>query len=228
MFLSPREFVPVFFDNTSQTYDKVAYWTTFGKDNVWKNEIIKKIQHADSILDLACGTGILTRRLATCFSQSKIVGVDITKSYLEIAEKNSTSFSNISFVLQDAEKLALGKKFDLICSSYIPKYCEPEILVKNCMVHLNPGGQIILHDFTYPKSHFVQKIWNLHFVLLNFVGIFIPSWKEAFLNLPKLIKTSNWLDSYKKEFEKHNFDVSLQNLTWHTSAILVATKTNCD
>ncbi|MCV0391722.1 MAG: class I SAM-dependent methyltransferase [Nitrosopumilus sp.] len=228
MSLSPKEFVPIFFDNTSQTYDKVAYWSTFGKDNLWKNEIIKKIQNADSILDLACGTGILTRRLATCFPRSKIVAVDITKNYLEIAEKNSTSFSNVSFVHQDAEKLALDKKFDCICSSYIPKYCDPEILVKNCMNHLNPAGQIILHDFTYPKNYLIQKIWNLYFILLNFIGIFIPSWKEAFFNLPKLIKTSNWFDSYKKEFEKNNFDVVLQNLTWHTSAILVATKTNCN
>lgn len=221
---SPKELVPLFFENTSKTYDRIACWATFGKDNLWKNEIIREIKHADSVLDLACGTGILTRKIASRMPDCKVVGVDITESYLRVAEKNSSSFSNISFVHQDAEKLNLGEKFDCICSSYIPKYCKPEILVKNCMMHLNPGGQIILHDFTYPKNYFIQKIWNCYFVILNFLGTIIPSWKEAFLHLPKLIKTSNWLDSYKKEFEMHDFDVKLQNLTLNTAAILVASK----
>ena len=221
---SPKELVPLFFENTSETYDKIVYWTTFGRDNLWKNEIIRKIKHADSVLDLACGTGILTRKIASCMPDCKVVGVDITESYLKVAEKNSSSFSNISFVHQDAEKLNLEEKFDYICSSYIPKYCNPEILVKNCITHLNPGGQIILHDFTYPKSYFVQKIWNCYFVILTFLGTLIPSWKESFLHLPKLIRTSNWCDSYKKEFEKHNFDIKLQSMTLDTATVLIASK----
>ncbi|MFQ5782004.1 MAG: class I SAM-dependent methyltransferase [Nitrosopumilus sp.] len=219
----PKELVSRFFDDTSKTYDKVSFWATFGKDKYWKNEIIKKIGTATSLLDLACGTGILTRKLAIQFPQNRVTGVDITKSYLKIAEKNSSSFSNILFVHQDAEKLDLEEKFDCICSSYIPKYCNPKILVKNCIKHLNPGGMIILHDFTFPKNHSIQNLWNFYFILLNIIGNFIPSWKEAFLNLPKLIKTSNWTNNYRYEFERNGFDVKLQNLTWNTSAILVAT-----
>jgi len=56
---SPRDLVPRFFDKTALTYDKIVQWTTFGKDKYWKDEIVKKIPPSDSILDLACGTGIL-------------------------------------------------------------------------------------------------------------------------------------------------------------------------
>lgn len=221
---SPKDLVPRFFDETARTYDKVAMWATFGKDKYWKKEIVDKIEHADSILDLACGTGILTRKIATKFPKSRILGIDISKNYLKIAEKQSSSFPNISFIHKDAENLNINEKFDCICSSYIPKYCKPEILIEQCINHLNPGGRIILHDFTYPKNNLIQGMWNFYFVLLNFFGFFIPSWKYPFLELPKLIKTSNWVEDYKQEIESNNFDVNQQDLTWNSSTILLASR----
>ncbi len=219
---SPKDLVPHFFDETAKTYDKVVMWATFGKDKYWKREILDRIEQADSILDLACGTGILTRKIAVKFPKSRVVGIDISKNYLKIAEKTSSSFSNISFIHRDAENINLKEKFDCICSSYIPKYCKPESLIEQCMIHLNPRGRIILHDFIYPKNNLVQGLWDLYFVLLNFIGFFIPSWKYPFLMLPKLIKTSNWVNNYKQELKRNNFDVKQQNLTWNSSTILVA------
>ena len=218
---SSKDLVPLFFGNTANTYDSVVMWATFGKDRYWKNEILTKIENPSSILDLACGTGILTRKLARMFPKSKILGIDISKNYLSVAEKNSLSFPNISFLLCDAENLDFDKKFDCICSSYIPKYCDPKILVKKMVLHLNTGGKIVLHDFTYPKNHLVRMLWNCYFELLNLVGSFTP-WKYAFKELPKLVKNSNWTNSYKHELEQYGFDVTLQNLTLNSSAILTA------
>jgi len=219
---SPKNLVPKFFDNTASSYDKVVVWATFGKDKFWKNEILNHIPDSDLILDLACGTGIVTRKIAEKFPNSTIIGVDITQSYLEIAKKNSKEYKNISFLHQDAEKLDLDKKFDCIVSSYIPKYCEPEILIKSCLKHLNSWGTIILHDFTYPKNGVVKALWDLYFVVLSGVGYFIPEWKEAFVELPKLIRSSKWTTRYENEMEKNGFDVKRLDLTWNSSAILVA------
>ena len=221
---SPKDLIPYFFGNTAKTYDKIVFWTTFGKDNHWKNEIMNKVHSPNSILDLACGTGILTRKLAKKFPESSIVGVDISKDYIAVAKENSLQFSNISFYHQDAEDLNLDSKFDCICSSYIPKYCNVEKLAKNCIDHLNPGGKIILHDFTYPTNSLIQILWNSYFVLLNFLGIFLRSWKYAFVQLPKLIQSSNWVKSYKQVFEQNGFKVNIQHLTWNTSVILSAEK----
>lgn len=223
---SPKKLVPRFFDNTASTYDKIASWATFGKDNIWKNKIIDQISKAETILDLACGTGILTRKLAQKFPNSKIIGVDITPSYLEVAKTNSSSHNNILFIHQDAENLCLDLKFDCIVSSYIPKYCDPKTLVQTCMNHLKPNGRIILHDFTYPQNCLVKPLWDLYFVLLRFAGNLIPEWKAAFLDLPKLIKTTNWVHSYEKEMRQNGLDVRCQHLTWHSSAILVGVKSN--
>ena len=220
---SSKNLVPKFFDDTANTYDRIAVWCTLSKDKYWKNEIVSHITNAKSILDLACGTGILTRKIAEKFPNSEIIGVDITESYLELAKKNSSSYNNISYVLQDAEKLHLDSKFDCITSSYIPKYCDAKILVKRCVEHLNHGGKIIFHDFTFPKKLVHRKLWGFYFVILNFVGLFIPSWKEAFKKLPKLIKSSTWVSDYSDAMRENGLKVEQYSLSCDSSAILIGT-----
>ena len=221
---SAKNLVPKFFDETGTTYDGVVSYGTLGKDKYWKRNILEEISNGDYFLDLACGTGILTREIAEKFPSAEIVGVDITKSYLDVAKKNSNSFDNISFILDDAEKFKLDSKFDCITASYLPKYCDAVILVKNCITHLKPGGKIIFHDFTYPKNPAVRGLWNFFLTFLRLVGCFIPSWKDALIGLPKLIRRTKWLQSYSDVMKKSGLKVSHQYLTYGASAILTGTK----
>lgn len=198
--------------------------TTFGRDKYWKKEILKKIPNCSFILDLACGTGILTFQIAKKFPNAKILGVDITRNYLEIARKKLKTYQNISFLCYDAEKLDLDQKFDCITSSYIPKYCNGKVLIKVCLNHLNPGGKIILHDFILPKNKIIRFLWNFYFIILRLVGYVVPNWKDVFVDLPKLIRESNWLDDYDDTMRKNGLKVERQNLTLHSSAILTGIK----
>jgi len=224
MIESPKKLVPKFFGKTSKSYDRVVTWATLGRDKYWKKEILKKIPSVSSVLDLACGTGILTRLIADAYPNAKIIGVDIMQNYLAVAKTNSQNYGNITFVNQDAEKLNLDLKFDCITSSYLPKYCDAETLVKVCIKHLKDDGTIIFHDFTYPKNSFVKNLWDLYFVVLNFIGIFIPSWKEVFRYLPKLIKSTSWLDDYEKTMRHNGLQTEQKLLTLGSSAILVGKK----
>ena len=219
-----KNLVPKFFDETGTTYDGVVSYGTLGKDRYWKKKILEQISDGNSFLDLACGTGILTRGIAEKFPSAKIVGIDITKSYLNVAKQNSNSFDNISFILDDAEEFKLDLKFDYITASYLPKYCDPEILVKNCITHLKPGGKIIFHDFTYPKNLAVRGLWNFFLTFLRLMGCFIPSWKDALIGLPKLIRSTKWLHNYSDVMKKSGLKVSNQYLTYGAAAILTGTK----
>tara|TARA_B100001123_G_C15034421_1_gene916800 strand:- start:165 stop:842 length:678 start_codon:yes stop_codon:yes gene_type:complete len=221
---SAKNLVPKFFDETGTTYDGVVSYGTLGKDKYWKRMMLEKISNGNSFLDLACGTGILTRKIAEKFPNAKIVGIDITKSYLDVAKENSNSFNNISFILDDAEKFKMDSKFDYITASYLPKYCEPETLVKNCISHLKPNGMIIFHDFTYPKNPAVRGLWNFFLTFLRLVGYFIPSWKDALIGLPKLIRRTKWLENYSDIMEKNGLEVGHQYLTYGAAAILTGTK----
>lgn len=223
---NPKDLVPKFFNNTNNSYDSIVNWTTFGKDSYWKNKIIEQLSTEKLVLDLACGTGILTKQIAEKIPHAKIIGVDVTKNYLEKAKEKLISYKQISFVNQDVEKLRLGKKFDCITASYLPKYCTPDILVKNCLEHLNEGGKIILHDFTFPKNKLIQKLWNFYFKVLYLTGIFLPNWKQVFVDLPHLIRTTNWVKDYEDIMRDHGLKIYTQNLTWGTSSIVIGTKTS--
>lgn len=221
---NPKDLVPTFFNNTSNSYDEIVKWTTFGKDSFWKHKILDQLSNEKTVLDLACGTGILTRHIAEKLPHAKIMGVDITKNYLEKAQEKLILYQNISFVNQDAEKLNLGEKFDCITASYLPKYCIADVLVKNCIEHLNVGGKIILHDFMYPKNRLIRKMWNFYFKLLFLAGFFIPNWKQVFIDLPILIRNTNWVRDYEETMKNCGMKTSKQELTWGSSAILVGTK----
>lgn len=221
---SPKGLARQFFSNNAQSYEKIVNLTTFGRDAYWKKEILKEIPRCKSILDLATGTGILTFQISKKFPDLKITAVDLSEEYLIIAKSKLKPHQKISFLLCDAEKIALDDTFDCIISSYIPKYCNPEILIDRCFCHLNPGGKIILHDFVYPKNKIIRFMWNLYFVILNVIGFFVPNWKDVFKNLPRLIRTINWVDKYKDIMEKRDLIVDVQYLTMGCSAILAGTK----
>ena len=110
---NPKDLVPIFFNDTSNLYDRIVNYTTFGKDSFWKHKILEQLYAEKTVLDLACGTGILTKQIAEKLPYAEIIGVDITKDYLEKAKEKLILFQKISFVNQDAEKLNLGKKFVL-------------------------------------------------------------------------------------------------------------------
>ena len=221
---NPKKLVPIFFDDTANSYDKIVNWTTFGRDSFWKSKILEQLSSEKTVLDLACGTGILTKQIAEKLPHAKITGVDMTKSYLEKAKEKLILYQNISFVNQDAEKLDLGEKFDCITASYLPKYCTANVLIKNCLEHLNVGGKIILHDFTYPNNKLIQKLWNFYFKLLYLAGFFIPNWKQVFIDLPHLIRTTNWVKDYETSMNNYGLKIYKQNLTLGSSTIIVGTK----
>jgi ubiquinone/menaquinone biosynthesis C-methylase UbiE len=63
------------------------------------------IQPADRILDLGCGTGWASRRMAHVATHGEIVGLDVADEMLKRAEVTSSEFKNIRYVWGSAEKI---------------------------------------------------------------------------------------------------------------------------
>jgi hypothetical protein len=56
------------------------------------------------------------------------------------------------------------------------------------------------------------------------MGFFIPNWKNVFVDLPFLIRTTNWVEEYENTMKDFEMKVYKENLTWGTSTIIVGTK----
>ena len=79
-----------FFSGNSATYEHIASISTLGLDRLWKRKILNKIpQNPTQIIDQACGTGLLTFKIARRFPLCRIVGVDLQDEYFAIAKKKA-------------------------------------------------------------------------------------------------------------------------------------------
>jgi len=212
-----------FFTGTSSSYDSVVGITTFGRDMVWKKAILDLIPDGNyKVLDLACGTGILS--LAIARKVSYVIGIDIIEDSIRIAREKAVRHNakNVSFYVSAAEAIPHpDKEFDFVTASYLPKYCDMYPVVSEISRVLKRRGMLIMHDFTYPNNDVMKGLWHAYFKILRDAGVLAPSWRSVFNELDDVIKQSDWLNELMTAMKRYGFsDVRCKNLTFGTTAIV--------
>ncbi|MFQ5842012.1 MAG: class I SAM-dependent methyltransferase, partial [Thermodesulfobacteriota bacterium] len=210
-------------------YDWIVNLWTVGFDFLWKKRILAKIpERPTRILDQACGTGILTFKIAQKFPLCQVIGVELRDEYLSIAKKKAEALkiANCRFILGRAEDVLLKDKLDCITSSYLAKYAELDTLIGNAKRMLRHGGLLVMHDFTYPRNHVFAWIWKHYFKLMQTVGSWkYPHWKTVFYELPEFIRKTEWVTDLVRLLRENAFrDITGESLTFGTSAIVTARK----
>ncbi len=121
------------------------------------------------ILDVGCGTGEITRRLAAYYPKATLIGMDILESNLVFARRDSEEFSErVSYEQGDAFALRFeAASVDLIVcrhmSQAVPDF--PLVLAEFTRV-LKPGGVLHLLSEDYGMLHFPvgrldpDRFWN--------------------------------------------------------------------
>jgi demethylmenaquinone methyltransferase / 2-methoxy-6-polyprenyl-1,4-benzoquinol methylase len=226
---SGPQIVRRFFAGTSLSYDHISNLCTFGADRWWKRKMLLKIPAGSAfIMDQACGTGILTLKIARRFPEAKIIGVDMTGEYLDLARKKAEALGakNVEFILGRAEEVSPDHIFDCIISSYLAKYADLQLLVPRLRAMLRNNGLVVIHDFTYPTNRLFALVWEFYFTLLRTIGARrYPEWRLAFDGLPALLKQTVWVDQLQEMLRGNGFSgVAAERFTIGTSAIVTATK----
>jgi demethylmenaquinone methyltransferase/2-methoxy-6-polyprenyl-1,4-benzoquinol methylase len=221
--------VASFFEGTGSTYDLVVQVFTLGLDSSWKREILDRVPPSKRILDLGCGTGIVSQRLARRFPEAEIVGVDVTEDYLAIYEERlrGNRRTRGRSMLGNAETLSLEGEFDTVVSSYLAKYVDSGRLLSNVAHHINPGGTFIAHDFNLPTNRVCQFAWQHYNRAINSVGgALFPRWRTVFDGgLAGLIRESRWFDLLPEALSEHGFvDVQRKLLSFECAGLVWARK----
>lgn len=77
------------------------------------------VSKGDSVLDLACGTGVVTKQISDKVGNSGyVVGADASVTAIKIAKKWNGLKSNLDFVNIDAEKFSFSREFDIVTCQY--------------------------------------------------------------------------------------------------------------
>lgn len=96
-------------------------------------------QPGETILDLGCGTGDLTKEISLT---AEVVGVDSSAEMIATAK---SKFPQIPFYQMDARKLEFDMRFDAIFSNAVLHWIpEKEIVIKNMYALLKNHGRIVL------------------------------------------------------------------------------------
>ena len=220
-----------FFEGTGASYDKLVRWSTLGLDGRWKAAMLRHVvahkPNPRRILDLACGTGIVSMKLAKRFPDAELVGVDYTAEYMEIARARMKELGRaMTFVHSNAETAELEGTFDLIVSSYLPKYCDPDRLLTNLDPYVEEGAVVVLHDFTRPKGRPGRWLWRRWMKMLGNTGVKIwPEWKNALdTNLCQIIEENRWPTRYGQAFGLHGYDEVIKHRLHHSLATMVTAR----
>jgi demethylmenaquinone methyltransferase/2-methoxy-6-polyprenyl-1,4-benzoquinol methylase len=162
------------FGTIAPRYDFITRVLSFGRDTTWKNRLVDELPFAagcgPTCLDIACGTGDITFRLAQKYAAGKIIGLDVTEAMIDYARKRNT-FSNVTFTLENMCRMNFADdSFDIVTGGYAlrnaPNLEEALLEIRRVM---KPGANAAFLDFSKPANRFMQSIKGM---LLKFWGGF--------------------------------------------------------
>ncbi len=109
---------------------------------------IAGIREGSRVLDLGCGTGVMIDHYldADC---DEVIGVDVSKRMIEIADEKFADESRVHFVCADALDFDDDKPFDavVIYNAY-PHFLEKWSLVQKVASLLKPAGRFVIAHST--------------------------------------------------------------------------------
>lgn len=122
----------------------------------WAEDLVDRldVRSRERALDVACGTGAVTRVLAGRVGpEGQVIGVDLNPAMLGVA--SSLGLSRAEFREADAAQLPFGdSEFDVaVCQQGLQFVPEPEAAVGEMARTLRPGGRLGLACWNSPAEN---------------------------------------------------------------------------
>jgi len=164
----------------STIYDATRWSFLFGRKLIIDK--IAEVTVPKTIVEIGCGTGYNLKNLSKQFPESRIIGMDVSKDMLTIAEKKLSSYSNIELIESPYGELDVLEKSqpDVILFSYMLTMVNPEFsnMIQQAYKDLIPGGYIAVVDFYNSKHKWFRDHMGNHHVRME--GHLTPVLEDKF------------------------------------------------
>ena len=176
-------------------------------------------QKGTTILDLGCGSGLLTYHLAKLNPDHKVVGIDICKDLVDQANKKY-KLPNLEFQCSSLDKIKFSNVSNIILSSVLheiysyskfdthkEKLGEVYKFIDLIYSFLVKNGKIIIRDFVRPENNYdivtFEHLKNDHNVNTEFINFTKLFGNETYLSniKGKLIEETEISKKYKTNLE---------------------------
>ncbi len=190
--MSDRPAAPAIFRGIAPQYSWVGAAMSLGQDGRWRREMVSRVDLGSavaagaSILDVAAGTGLVSRSLARHDRTARIVSLDPSAAMLTtgVAQDRTAGLgSRIAPVLGRAEALPFADAtFDAVTFTYLLRYVDnPGSTLRELARVLRPGGVLASLEFHAPDAPFLRLGWRWYtrLVLPAIGAVVSPTWRET-------------------------------------------------
>ena len=162
-------FVNEVFSSVSSRYDLMNNLMSFGMHHLWKQEAIKQLnlQPYHKVLDLACGTGDLTIKIAKELNQDgHLIGCDVNQDMLYIGKDNLhdsiAPLCPVHFILGDGQTLPFNNDvFDRIIIGFgLRNFNSIEKGLEQMYRTLTNKGMVLILEFSKPTNELLNTVYE--------------------------------------------------------------------
>jgi ubiquinone/menaquinone biosynthesis C-methylase UbiE len=158
----------VWVEYAPERYDVSVKLLTGGKIDRIKDEIARRIEPFDRVLDIGCGTGSLGIKCIT--RGAHVTGLDISESMLKECRKNlkrtntEDKFAIIKDSVTNLRKHFQPNSLDAIVSTMVVgELSKPylDYIFRECRELLKPGGRILIADEVWPEGKIMRVLFRV-------------------------------------------------------------------
>ncbi len=194
------------FDKSAKTYENAA-----DIQQQVAAQLVTHLGHCSpkTILEIGCGTGILSQHLINLFPEASLLLTDLAPAMLAQCKKNLSPHQGLNFSCMDGEQLTMRNKYDLIVSNMtVHWFLDLQRSFIDITQQLNQGGEFVFSMLGEDSF----KEWRAICSMAN-IPCGIPIFPAEHLLQTMLPSVKIQVKTYqKKYFTVYDFLNSLKNL----------------
>lgn len=204
------------FSRVARRYDLGNDIMSLGWHTRWKERLIERAapQPGEHVLDLACGTGDVTLKIAPRVAPGVVVGTDINPQMMACARgKPAPGSGSVRWVGADATYLPFADgSFDLVTCAYAGRgFPDWPATLREVHRVLRPGGRFLNLDFARPPSPAWDRAYRGWMIVSGAVlGTVLHKNPKTYVYIPMSMGAypgQRWLDARMREI---GFDTRLE------------------
>ena len=205
-----KDAVEGIFTKVSENYDLMNDLMSLGMHRLWKKILVDlaNIESDQIILDLAAGTGDISKKIAPMVSRKSIYMCDQNEEMIEKAKERSLNegfYNKCNFNVASAEKLPYEDNFfDQVFISFgFRNFSDKEKSLNEIKRVLKIGGSLQILEFSKTQGDLFSKVYDAYNLnIIPKLGELISHDKQSYDYLVKSIKTHESQEQILKMINK--------------------------
>ena len=146
------------------SWEDLKFYEKQGIHNIYLREFDLVMRNGLDVLDVGCGTGLVSNLFANKYKKSRFTAVDFSDS-LDYASKFAkiNRINNVEWIKKDFLKFKTDKKYDIIiCCGVLHHIPEHEKALVKIKQLLKPGGKLLLALYN-PYGKILKRFFTINY-----------------------------------------------------------------